>query len=200
MANRLGIVIPAGLSIVFFDEVPSAVQATGILCALLSIIYIGLGNEDGSLNLKRSTTSDANADGQSASYLLVILFLVGGSIDFMSKLIDESAINIYKDQYVFISYIVAALVCVLLMIGIDDRIFLIDILIGAIIGIPNTFTLIFTLRAVSVLPAYLVFPVAGAGAILGVLFINAVILHERLTRKDKISAVIVAGSIVLLNL
>ena len=71
---------------------------------------------------------------------------------------------------------------------------------GAATGVPNTFILYFSLRAVSVLPAYIVFPAYSAGVILLVNIFNYFVFRESLSKQEKVATGLVAIALILINL
>ena len=74
------------------------------------------------------------------------------------------------------------------------------IIAGTITGIPNQMGLYFTLLAVSMMPAYAVFPILSAGVILTVSIINYLMFKERPSKQGKYAMLIIAASLVLINI
>ncbi|MDY5422717.1 EamA family transporter [Hornefia butyriciproducens] len=186
--NRLGILIPTGVSILIFRESPGSIQLVGILIAVFSIIYINSGKEKREHNHVKSMP------------LLFGIFFIGGLIDLNSKLYDVYGDNTLKDHYTFYTFAICIAASLLTALAKDRSVHWNDILIGILIGVPNAFTLSLTLKAVELLPAYIVFPAASAGVILIVNLINYFILHEGLSRQEKIATGLIAIALVMINL
>ena len=75
-----------------------------------------------------------------------------------------------------------------------------DAVIGSVTGVPNTFVLYFSIKAVEALPAYIVFPAYSAGVILVVNVVNYFFFKEALSKEEKIATVLVAIALVLINI
>ena len=75
-----------------------------------------------------------------------------------------------------------------------------DAVVGGVTGIPNTFILYFSIKAVESLPAYIVFPAYSAGVILVVNVVNYLLFKEKLSKEEKIATVMVAVALILINM
>ena len=71
---------------------------------------------------------------------------------------------------------------------------------GTVTGIPNTFILYFSIKAVEKLPAYIVFPAYSAGVIFVVNIVNYFLFKEKLSKEEKIATVLVAIALILINI
>ncbi len=182
--NKLGILIPTVFSIALFNELPKAVQVIGIALAVFSIIYIN-GGSDNNIKSKK---------------LLIGIFLIGGVVDLNTKIYQFYGSAHMQAHYMFYTFVF----CIFISLGImfiKDRHFTKqDIIAGAVTGIPNQLNLFFNLKAVSILPAYLVFPAASAGTIFLVNVINFAVFREKLSKREKIATVIIAAALILINI
>lgn len=98
------------------------------------------------------------------------------------------------------TFVFCVLVSLLIMLKEDRNFSGKDVLIGAFTGVPNTFILYFSLKAVEHLPAYIVFPAYSAGVILVVNVVNYFLFKENLSKQEKISTVMVAAALILINI
>lgn len=186
--NRLGILIPTVCSILLFGEKPGIVQVMGIALAVAAIIYINSGKEAKSRNHIKSMK------------LLILLFVVGGLIDLNTKLFERYGKPELNDDYVFMTFVFCVLVSLVIMFKEERKFSKTDLLVGAFTGVPNTFILYFSLKAVEYLPAYIVFPAYSAGVILVVNVVNYFLFKENLSKHEKIATVMVALALVLINI
>ena len=120
-------------------------QVVGIALAITAIVYINSGKEERKNNHIKSVK------------LLTLIFVVGGMIDLNTKIYEIYGNAAMKGQYIFFTFVFCIIVSLIVMMAKERRFSKQDMLVGAATGVPNTFILYFSLRAVSVLPAYIVF-------------------------------------------
>lgn len=186
--NRLGVLIPTISSVVLFGERPQILQIIGIAIAVAAIIYINSGSESKECNHIKSVK------------LLVILFVVGGLIDLNTKIFDIFGDAELKGCYQFITFISCIIVSSIIMVAKNREFSVKDSIIGIATGVPNTFILYFSIKAVEVLPAYIVFPAYSAGVILLVNLVNYFLFKEKLSKEEKIATLMVAVALILINI
>lgn len=186
--NRLGILIPTLFSIVFFGERPGFVQIAGIVLGITAIVYINSGKESKKQNHIQSMK------------LLISIFLVGGCIDLNTKIFEIYGEKELNDYYVFVTFVFCIIVSLVIMLKKQREFTKDDVIVGCLTGVPNTFILYFSLKAVQYLPAYIVFPAYSAGVILVVNVVNFLIFREKLLKEEKIATVMVAIALVLINI
>lgn len=186
--NRLGVLIPTVFSIVLFGERPGLVQIAGIALAIIAIIYINSGKES-----KRQNHIESMK-------LLIGIFFVGGCIDLNTKIFELYGNKELNEYYIFVTFIFCVLVSLMIMLKKQRKFQKTDVMIGALTGIPNTFILFFSLKAVQYLPAYIVFPAYSAGVILVVNVVNYLFFRENLSKEEKIATILVAIALVLINI
>ena len=186
--NRLGVLIPTLFSIFVFGEQPGILQALGIALAIVAIVYVNSGKESKSQNHIQSMR------------LLLILLTVGGLIDLNTKIYERYGNPDLNDCFVFLTFVFCIFVSSLIMLKNDRKFSKGDVMIGALTGVPNTFILYFSLKAVEKLPAYIVFPGYSAGVILVVNIVNLLVFKEKINKEEKLSTVIIAIALVLINI
>lgn len=182
---KLGLLVPFVLSIVFFHEVPTGVQITCFCLAVTAIILI---------NLKKGASTERPGLG------LLLLLLLGGSADAMAKVFDVLGPAELEDQFLFITFAVAFILCIGLAVHSKERPGKRDLLYGALIGIPNFFSSKFLLGALEDLPAVVVYPTFCVCTMLIVTLAGVLVFREKLSRLQWFSLGIILAALVLLNI
>lgn len=185
--NRLGILIPTILSAILFHEIPEFLQIVGLGLAVFSIVYINREPADGEEKGKLRAA-------------LMLPFLLGGCVDMMSKLFGHFGNTQNQELFIFYTFVIALFMSIGVCLKKNRKITRQDMISGVLVGIPNQLTALCLLKAVALLPAYLVFPVYSAAVILVVNLLNLVIFREKLTRHQWIGTGIIALALVFINL
>ena len=156
--NKLGVMVPAVLSVVFFREVPGKLQIAGVIIALLAIIIINIKKERNSvITLK---------------FALFATFFLGGFADFTSKIYQVYGLEKYQALFIFFTFLFSLTGTGLFMFFRDRRIKRTDVFFGLLLGIPSQLISLFLLRSLTTVPAFVVFPLFSVGVILVVHFFN----------------------------
>ena len=95
-------------------------------------------------------------------------------MDMMSKLFDEFGQDSYKERFVFYGFVISSVIALVLCLVKNRHVTPKDMLMGVMLGVPNQLTILFQLKAVGELPAYLVYPCFSAGVILAVNVVNVI--------------------------
>lgn len=183
---KLGVLVPTLMAVVFFHEVPKAVQVIGFLLALGAIVIINGGKEE----------SSAKKQG----LLLIILFLSGGFTDSLANIYDKTGVAELKNQYLFFIFVTATLLCVIILLFQKYRPTMPELLWGAVIGIPNYYSTRFLLLALGDFPAILVYPVYNIAVIMVVSIVGIMAFKEKLDRRKSLGMGLILAAIILLNL
>lgn len=194
--NRLGILIPTIASVFLFHEIPKTVQTVGLAFAVFAIIYINGGKK----TKEESVEGGAAAGKTSSAAALILLFVLGGCVDLTSKVYGVFGDSSLQEHFVFYTFVYSFAMSVGLLLWKNRRISLKDVLAGVLVGIPNQLTALCLLKAVALLPAFLVYPVYSAAVILVVNVINLAVFREKLSRREYQATGIIALALVLINL
>lgn len=184
--NRLGILIPTVLSMVLFHELPTLIKMSGIALAIFAILYINGGKKE-----EKHTV---------APMILLIVFILGGLIDFNSKVYSIFGDLQLRDYFILYTFIFSTIISGAVLLKINPSINKTDVIKGVLVGIPNQLVLYSMVRAAAVLPAYLAFPLGSSAIIFGVNIINFLVFKEKPTKRELIATFIIAGALILLNL
>lgn len=182
---KLGVLVPTMLAIIAFGEHPDVMQIIGICLAIAAILAVNSG-DDGN----NTVTSPK---------ILILLLLVGGSGDAMSKIYEELATAEYSSQYLLYTFAVALVLCTGTALLKGQKLTREDVLFGCLVGLPNYYSARFLLMSLSHVPAIIAYPVFSVGTIALVGIAGVLIFHEKMTRRQWIDVGIIIISMILLN-
>ena len=136
---RLGVMVPTCLSIVFFGERPSLLQAIGLLMTAVAFCIMGFPRK-----------GSGKKDMKSPSFtLLMLALLLGGLADSMLKVFEVFGSALLDDWFMGATFIFAAMLCLAATIAGKGRIGKSEIAIGIMLGIPNYLSSLFLLKSAS---------------------------------------------------
>ena len=188
--SRLGLLIPLGVSIAFLGERPALWDCLGLALALGALLLISDGGDGGG---QRPRTA-----------LLIMTLLTSGLSDLMAKVFERVGSRGEDRLYFACLFAAAALVTGLLALRekgrTGKRLLPAELAMGILVGVPNYFSSFLLLRALSSMPAFLVYPLFSTGTILAVTAFSVPVFHERLTRRQIIGVVMILAALVLLNI
>lgn len=182
--QKLGVVVPTLMAILFFGETPRLWQMIGIGLTVAAIVFMqGKGD--------KSAGSLAG---------LIALLLSGGLADGMSKIYSQFGAPELSDHYLMYTFFVALVMCIVLCIRRGEKLTLRDVVWGVAVGVPNYFSALFLLDAMSAVPAVVAYPTFSVGTIVLVAAVSAVIFHERLSRRKLMCLGLILVALVMLNI
>lgn len=182
---KLGLLVPIVMSVLLFREVPTASQIAGFCIAIFAIVL---------LNLKKDRSGEGFGVG-----LILMLLMCGGS-DAMSKVFEVFCPQTLSDPYLFYTFASAALLCLVLVVRERERPGLRELLFGTLIGIPNFYSAKFLLGALTKLPAVVVYPSFSVATMLIVTLTGVAVFRERLSKLQWVALVAILIALVLLNI
>lgn len=182
---KLGMLVPLAVSVIVFGEKPTVLQIVGFVLAIVSIIMINYdGKESGRANILS----------------LVLLLLLGGSAEGMSKVFEEIGNSELSSQFLFCTFAFALVLCLLFMLAKHQKIGKKEAFYGVLVGVPNFFSAKFVLRALEDLDVIVVFPSFAVGTILTVSLVGLFAFKERLGRMGWCAVGIIMVTLSLLNI
>lgn len=182
---KLGILVSMLISILWFRELPTALQAVGFLLAVAAIVII---NYSKGTSLSRS------------SWVLLLMLCMSGMGDVMSKVYEVYGNADIQNLFLFFTFASALLLCLGLMVYKKERLGVRELAYGVLLGIPNFLCSAFILKALGSIPGVIVFPTYSVGTILVVALTGVLVFREKLQKKQIIGAVLICIALVLLNL
>jgi len=191
VSSRLSVIVPLIFSIIIFNEIPSSNQIIGIILAIVTIWFFYL-------SLKNSKNQSQN---NKVKYLYLIAVLLGiGINDFSMKIFQQTYSEFEKPYFLFAIFFSAFLYSIVFIKTYNIKLEKNTIVKGAILGIPNVYSTIFLIGALSQLPAVLVFPLTNIGIILLTAILAGLIFKERLNLYGMVSLTLGLISVLFLSL
>lgn len=182
---KLGILVPTILSVVWFKEIPTALQMIGFAIAIAAIVIV---------NYQKGTKLSRGSWG------LILMLLVGGMGDGMSKVYEVYGNPGFQNIFLLFTFFAALLLCLGLMASKKERLGTKELIYGAALGIPNFLSSLFLLNSLEAIPAVIAFPTFSVAVILVVAVAGILFFQERLSRRQIIGGLLICAALVLLNL
>ena len=182
---KLGLLVPVVMSMLLFREMPTFIQMAGFCIALGAIVLI---------NWKK------DRDGKGFGMGLLLMLLMCGGSDAMSKVFERYGSADCSDSYLFFTFAVAFLLCAGAVLCKKEKPGFPELLYGTLIGIPNFFSAKFLLGALTKLPAVVVFPSFSVATLLVVTLTGVAVFRERLSRRQWIALGAIIAALICLNI
>lgn len=180
---KLGLLVTMVISILFFGEMPTAVQAVGFALAVGAIVMIR-----------------AKGEGKERfGWLLPVLMVCGGLCDGMSKVFEELGSSALSGQFLFYTFAVAFLLCSALAARKKALPGKWELLFGILIGVPNYYSCRFLLWSLRTVPGVIAYPVYSVAGILVVTVAGVVLFREKLEKRQWAALGVILAALVLLN-
>lgn len=182
---KLGVLVPAAVSVIIFRERPELLQSLGFLLAVAAIILINFDNDGGKV---KSLTA------------LILLLLSNGLADAMAKFFDELGNHSMEEFYLSFTFIVAFALSVILVFIKKQKASAADLGYGLLLGIPNYYSVRFLTKAVMEIPAFITYPTYSVATIILISTIGVLFFKEKLSRKQIAAFILILFALILLNL
>lgn len=191
VSSRLSVIVPLIFSIIIFKEDPTMNQIIGMILALVTIcfFYLSIKNTNNSLQNNK------------IKYFYLLAVLIGiGINDFSMKIFQQTYSEVEKPYFLFSIFFSAFLYSLFYIKFKKLKLEKNTIIKGVILGVPNVYSTIFLIGALTQLPAVLVFPLTNIGIIILTAILAALIFKERLNRYGIYSLVLGLISIIFLTI
>ena len=193
---KMGLVISLAVSIFVFGEKPTPMQIAGVALILAALVLVNGPADEKSENAMQT--------GKVHTGALILTMLAGGGGSAMSKIFEQVGT---RDQdalfFLYVFFVAAVLTAGLLILEwkrTGKALLWREMAAGIAVGIPNYYASFLLLLALVALPAILVYPINSTGSILIVMAVDALVFHQKYTRRQWLGILLVLVSMVLLNL
>lgn len=182
---KLGVLVPTLMAVFLFGEILTVWQLIGIAASVCAIVLIR--SENGPSQIKSSAG-------------LLMLPLIGGMADGMSKVYEVYGSPELSNHFLLFTFFVALLLCTALAIVKKQSLTPADALFGLLIGIPNYFTARFLLLSLKTIPAIIAYPGYSVGTIVLVTLAGMAFFREKLSRRQVCALAVIMAALAMLNL
>lgn len=131
---------------------------------------------------------------------LLLVLVLNGSSDSMSKVFAQAGNRRDDGLFVFATFLFAALFTLVPLLRSRLRLRKRDLLFGAAVGVPNFLASRFLLASLTDLPAFLVYPAYSVGAIAVISAACFLLFREKLSGRQLAGVALILCALVLLNL
>lgn len=182
---KLGILVSTLISVIWFREIPTGLQVTGFILAVLAIIVI---------NYRKGTTLSRG------SWALLLMLCLSGLSDGTSKIYEVFGNPNIENLFLCFTFCSALLFCLWFMHHKGEQLGKKELLYGSLLGIPNFFSSLFLLKALGSVPGVIAFPSYSVATILVVALAGLLVFREKLEKKQIVGSILICIALVLLNL
>ena len=182
---KLGILVSTLISVIWFREIPTGLQVTGFILAVLAIIVI---------NYRKGTTLSRG------SWALLLMLCLSGLSDGTSKIYEVFGNPNIENLFLCFTFGSALLFCLWFMHHKGEQLGKKELLYGSLLGIPNFFSSLFLLKALGSVPGVIAFPSYSVATILVVAVTGIVVFREKLKKKQILGGILICIALALLNL
>lgn len=187
-AMRLSLLIPVLISIYWYAEYLSGLKIAGILGVF------------GAMLLLIPKKNDIKIGSISASWLLVMIFVLSGFADASLKVYEEE-FSTNLNELTFMGLVFLGAFIIGLMIALFRKGSLItkkEALLGAAIGIPNLYSSIFLIYALGGISGSIAYPIVNILNVLGGTFLGLIIWNDQVSTKQWVGIATAVIAIILL--
>ena len=192
---KMGLVISLAISIFVFGEKPTPMQIAGMALVLTALVLINGSGDEKSENTLPT--------GKVHTGALILTMLAGGGGSSMSKIFEQVGTRDQDELYFLYLFFTAAVLTACLLFlewkKTGKSLMWGEMAAGIAVGIPNYYSSFLLLPALVALPAIIVYPINSTGAILIVMAVDALVFHQRYTKRQWLGIVLVLAAMVLLN-
>lgn len=182
---KLGLLVPFIVSILFFREMPTWLQAAGFCVAAGAIVVFNLKTDSGVNRF---------------SFGLILLLLLNGSVDALVKIFEAMGPQSLSDHFLCFSFSMAFILCAVIVIAKKERPDGKALFFGTMIGFFNFFSSKFLLGALTRLPAVVVFPTYSVATMLVVTLAGVAFFKERMQRRHWLAFGAIIVALIMLNI
>jgi len=182
---KLGVLVPTIMAVAVFGEMPRQTQVIGILVAISAIILINF-------------EKDALSEGKHMLFLILLL-LLSGFTDSMANVFDKISNPAQKDIYLLATFGTAFIITIVLVSIKKLKVYKMDVVFGALIGIPNYFSSRFLILSLQEIEAVLVYPTYSVATMITIAVAGVLIFREKISTKKMCALGLILFALVLLN-
>lgn len=194
VANKMSVVIPVVLAFLLYGDNITLLKITGIVLALLSVIFV-------------SSSPQTEPSSEKPNYLLPAAVFIGSGV--IDALVNYAQMKVVHSDvetaclsglFFFAAGVFGSLAFVLFYKNKKDLPYKKVILAGIILGTPNYFSIYFVMRAIStnIMQSSVLYPIVNVGVVLGSTLIAFFFFAEKLSFKNWMGIALSIAAIALI--
>lgn len=182
--GKIGILIPATLSLILWRESPSLVQWLGIVIAIVAILVTVINFKDMKV--------------EAVHGILLIFFFIGGLGDFSTKVFEVYNAIEYTELFLFMNFLSAMIWSLPGALRQHERNRQ-NLYAGMMVGLPNLMTSYFLVYAMTKVSAVIVFPIFSGGTVVTVSLLSSLLFKEKLKQKEYLAITMIVLALILIQ-
>lgn len=184
----LSILLPIVSSAVIWNDVPNVYQCVGIALAIASLALIGRHSRERTLD--RSWVTPV---------IMVSFFFLAGLARLSQEVFKHGSDADQRPVFLLTTFVIAAVPSLVILVTRKLRFSLRELVFGCAMGTANILQLHFTMKALQVLPGFIVFPIISAGCLVLTALVATQFLDEQLNTRTRLGIALASIALVLLN-
>lgn len=182
---KMGILIPTVVSMVLWRELPTAVQSLGICLTFAALFYY-------------YAPQKTENQGFKLSLLLLVLMVVNGTADFMTKVFQKNFNIALLELYLSLGFLVGFAISTYFAMK-SSTFRKKDFSIGLLLGIPILLSYYFLILSLEHILATLAFPIFSAGSLIAITLGGMLFFKEIPVKKQWVTIGCIVLALVLIN-
>lgn len=182
---KLGVLVPTIMAVIVFGEKLTGLRFAGIAMAIIAIVIIHFE--------KDALSKSKHIIG------LLLLLLLSGFTDSLANVFEKIGAADGKDVYLLVTFGTAFLITVFLILLKKIKVGKMELLFGALIGIPNYFSSRFLLLALEEVDAVLVYPTYSVATMIVIMLAGVCAFQEKIGKKKLVALAMILVALGLLN-
>ena len=196
VSNKMSVVIPVSIAVIFYGETLTVIQVGGILLAIVAVIFVSM----------RKAEPETRANKAIIKFgLPAVLFIGCGALDALINFVQFKLVSVELTNEFLLSSgfsvagITGTLVLILLVMTGRQQIHGKSLMAGLLLGIPNFFSMFLVMMALEsgFLQASEFFPINNIGIVVLASAIGFLVLKENLSLLNK-TGILLSGLAILM--
>jgi len=182
---KLGVLVPTIMAVLVFGEKLTGLRFAGIAMAVVAIVIIHF-------------EKDAISKSKHVMGLLLLL-LLSGFTDSLANVFEKMGAAESKDIYLLVTFGTAFFITIFVILYKKVKVGKMELLFGALIGLPNYFSSRFLLLALEEVDAVLVYPTYSVATMIVIMLAGVCAFQEKIGKKKLVALAMILVALGLLN-
>jgi len=197
VSNKMSVVIPVSIAVIFYNEKLTLVQISGIILAIIAVVLVSIRNQQ---------TEQKSINSAMKFLLPAILFIGCGALDALINYLQFKVVNYETSNEFLLSFgfaiagIIGTITLSFLVISGKQKLHLKSLMAGLLLGVPNFFSMFLVMLGLQsgFLQASEFFPINNIGIVVLASGIGFLFLQEKLSGLNKTGIILSVIAILML--